>query len=388
MRSHGAISLRGVDHGINLGSGIAASNVFARAAQKGPPQFTLDHPPDTWQTGQVGTNQCVKKYGKSSPTALCQTIRINSATDFCLFGPPNGPSEVGDTETEQVAYCTKDGYGTRLIPDGSFTSIHFLKTQYYVEVLGTGDLTVLGVKKGDDGGELDPHGAAGTGNPIGGLVYTNVFNGKDQQIDEWMMFISDSEFCFRACNPSDPLAWQRCQHIYDTEGCGWNMPSTIGYDPTQHTFDSCEGDDPYFPGIYDNVVFHHGDAKTPDPHPPPVLHNCKDVNSPTNGYKTANSPDPNNANQPPRPGPTPVPTTPGTGGATGTGSGAGAAAGKGGVVPTNPSNNAAGSNIKPSTAGATRTRPRYGAEATAYEALVSTGMVLATFFAAAAIAFL
>ncbi|CAD6884519.1 unnamed protein product [Tilletia controversa] len=376
MRSHGGISLRGVSHhgaNANLMAGAAAGDVFARADS--PPRFSLKDPPDTWQKGQIGTNQCIKKYGKSSPDSLCQTVHINSVTDFCLWAPPTGPAEIGDTETEEVAYCTKDGYGTRLIPDNTFNSIHFLKTKNYVEVLGTGNFTVLNIVKGNTGGELDPHGADGTGNPIGGLVYTEAFTGKPQQIDEWMMFISDSIFCFRACNPDDPLAWQRCQHIYDTEGCDWNMPSSVGYDPTAHTFDSCEGDDPYFPGINDGATFHHGDAKTPDPHPPPVLKNCQNAQSPTNGYKTPDAPDPNQVVQPPRPGPTPIP-------------------GGGGnnphvPSPTNPSKpQAGGSNIKPNTAGGTRTRTRLGSKDTGFEALVSTGMVLATFLAAAAVVFL
>lgn len=37
---------------------------------------------------------------------------------FCLWGPPEPDSEVGATERIQVAWCLRDGYGTRLIPDG------------------------------------------------------------------------------------------------------------------------------------------------------------------------------------------------------------------------------------------------------------------------------
>lgn len=55
------------------------------------------------------------------------------------------------------------------------------------------------------GGELDPHGADGNGNPIGGLVFGDSFgNGEDLQYHEWTSFISDSEFCFRACVRSFP----------------------------------------------------------------------------------------------------------------------------------------------------------------------------------------
>lgn len=43
-------------------------------------------------------------------------------------------------------------------------------------MVGTGDLTQLNIKRGDDGGELDPHGADRKGNPIGGLVFTKAFS--------------------------------------------------------------------------------------------------------------------------------------------------------------------------------------------------------------------
>ena len=90
---------------------------------------------------------------------------------------------------------------------------------------GTGDLTTLNIPKGDEGGELDPHGADGNGNPIGGLCFTSAFR-QLEQIHEWTVrlpsrmlyvlpplpfsstlllrfqnFMSDSEFCFRACKP-------------------------------------------------------------------------------------------------------------------------------------------------------------------------------------------
>ena len=45
-------------------------------------------------------------------------------------------------------------------------------------------MTSLNIPKGDAGGELDPHGADGNGNPIGGLVFSSAF-GQLQQIHEW-----------------------------------------------------------------------------------------------------------------------------------------------------------------------------------------------------------
>lgn len=37
------------------------------------------------------------------------------------------------------------------------------------QITGTGDFTKINIAAGDAGGELDPHGATGNGNPIGEL---------------------------------------------------------------------------------------------------------------------------------------------------------------------------------------------------------------------------
>ena len=90
---------------------------------------------------------------------------MNSLDDFCIFAPPNpGPgSDIGDTERIEVSWCIQAGYGTRLIPDGAITGAHFVQTPDYVQVTGVGDLTKINIPQGDEGGELDPHGADGNG---------------------------------------------------------------------------------------------------------------------------------------------------------------------------------------------------------------------------------
>ena len=85
------------------------------------------------------------------------------------WAPPSVGS-IGATEREEVAWCTKTGRGTRTIPDGTLTGVHFVKTPDYVQVTGQGDFTKINVPQGDAGGELDPHGADGNGNP--GMYYS------------------------------------------------------------------------------------------------------------------------------------------------------------------------------------------------------------------------
>lgn len=58
-----------------------------------------------------------------------------------------------------VAWCSKPGHGTRLIPAGALTGIQFLKTPDYIQLVGFLDQTLVGIAAGDFGGEMDPHGA-------------------------------------------------------------------------------------------------------------------------------------------------------------------------------------------------------------------------------------
>ncbi|KAM0746762.1 hypothetical protein T439DRAFT_329458 [Meredithblackwellia eburnea MCA 4105] len=145
----------------------------------------------------------------AGPNSLCQTVNLNSLNDFCLWG----------------------------------------------------------------GGELDPHGADGNGNPIGALVYVN-----GVQIHEWTSFMSDTEFCFRACWDG-ANAWEICNHIYDLQGCQWNMPGDYNTG-----FSVCQGDDGQIPGVYvtngvTSTYFQGTDENHPSPappaHPAPATSNCQ-----------------------------------------------------------------------------------------------------------------
>ncbi|GAA6055619.1 hypothetical protein JCM3770_006728 [Rhodotorula araucariae] len=199
--------------------------------------YSLGNLPHTSEDGQTGYNDCGNTDSQSS---MCQTAHVNSVTDFCLWAPPTPGGTVGDTEEIEVAWCTASGHGARLMPQGTIQSAHYLKTPHYTQVTGKGDFTKLNIAAGDDGGELDPHGATGKGNPIGSLVYAN-----GAQIHEWTSFISDTEFCFRICHDASD-AWLWCQHIYDIQGCQWNEPGNYG-----SGFDTCDGGSTeYPPGIY------------------------------------------------------------------------------------------------------------------------------------------
>jgi len=79
--------------------------------------------------------------------------------DFCLWAPATPDSTIADTEGEEVAWCTKPGRGTRIIPPNALTGVQFMKTPDYLQVVGFIDQTLINIQQGDSGGELDPHGA-------------------------------------------------------------------------------------------------------------------------------------------------------------------------------------------------------------------------------------
>ncbi|KAF8888567.1 hypothetical protein BD779DRAFT_449571 [Infundibulicybe gibba] len=253
---------------------VSASSI---GAQTYSATYLPSNAPDKTEQGQSGTNQCGTALNQ---TGLCQNAYVNSVDDWCVWGPPNpGPdSMIGSIERIAVAWCIKNGTGSRLIPDGAITGAHFLQTPDFVQVTGVGNLQLINIPAGDAGGEMDPHGADGNGNPIGGLVFTTAF-GELQQIHEWTNFISEKMFCIRLCKPG-PRAQEWCEHIYDVMGCQWNIPAN--YDPG--VFESCKGDSGQPMGVYGASKFHQGEPATPPPHPAPSSSSCTTLSTIGNGF--------------------------------------------------------------------------------------------------------
>ncbi|KAF7350468.1 hypothetical protein MVEN_01352300 [Mycena venus] len=209
--------------------------------------FQADTDPNLIRGSQSGYNLCNSTTeGKSS---LCQTSFLNALDDFCLWAPPKPNSLIADTEGEEVAWCTKPGRGTRLIPAGALQGVQFIRTPDYVQVVGFIDQTFINLMSDDSGGELDPHGADLRGNPLGGLVYSTAWsddNDSYTQVIEWHNFMGGNQFCFKACDPSKSNAANYCQHVFDRIGCSYNAPNNA----QNGTFEACLGDNQDFPGIY------------------------------------------------------------------------------------------------------------------------------------------
>ncbi|KAJ7722664.1 hypothetical protein DFH07DRAFT_932428 [Mycena maculata] len=218
--------------------------VYARA------QTSSSFPAGVIATGTQGvTNPATPTLGTSiNQTSYSRLLSVNSIDDFCIFAPPY-LANISDTEQIEVAWCTQARNDARVIPDGTITGLSFLKTDFYVQVYGYGDFTKLNIVDGDYGGELDPHGATGNGNPIGGNVTTNIVDGVDEPIAEWMLYIDYNQFCLRACTNANSTysAAFMCWHELDEMGCEFVMPGNYDYNGT---FESCDADVAYPPGWY------------------------------------------------------------------------------------------------------------------------------------------
>ncbi|VDB84003.1 unnamed protein product [Peniophora sp. CBMAI 1063] len=203
---------------------------------------------------QSGYNQCNST--TEGPESLCQTSYVNDISDFCLWGPAKPNSVIGDAEGEVVAWCSKAGHGTRVMPPGTLQSVQLLKAPDYVMLTGLINQTLVDMKSDDDGGELDPHGQDLRGNPIGGIMYSTQFSGGSgpEQVIEWTNFMGTMQFCIKICDPNGPAnnAAGFCQHTLDRIGCSYNMPSkyTVNGDATIGEFETCESDNMHIPGEY------------------------------------------------------------------------------------------------------------------------------------------
>ncbi|GAA5980737.1 hypothetical protein JCM5350_006369 [Sporobolomyces pararoseus] len=243
-----------------VGSALAQSSFVPLASKR----FDYDNLPYQADNttgvrgGQFGYNRC--NATTENQDSKCQTAIINSVDDFCLWAPPEPGEEVGNVEGEMVAWCTKEGHGTRIIPEGALQGVQFMRTPHYVQVVGQIDQAKINIATEDYGGEMDPHGADQRGNPLGGLIFSNAFGSNSstngttgsgtayQQVIQWHNFMGGGVFCLKACDPSYELGYAMCEHIFDRIGCKYNSPAS--YSEINSTFTSCDGDDQLFPGIY------------------------------------------------------------------------------------------------------------------------------------------
>ncbi|KAG8743480.1 hypothetical protein FRC10_011953 [Ceratobasidium sp. 414] len=238
---------------------ISVAALAAVAAAQSQPPLTSKHytwpnvpnqvsPEAIGRGPQFGFNICNST--TENQQSNCQTSFFNSIDDFCLWAPATPNALIADTEAAEVAWCSKKGHGTRVIPPGALQGVQFLTTPDYIQVTGFINQAMINMDPTDEGGELDPHGADEQGNPIGGLVFSNAWsNGNNNsftQAIEWTNFMGGNQFCYKACNPAGKNPAGYCQHIYDRIGCAYNAPAAY----VNGTFEKCDSDSMELPGEY------------------------------------------------------------------------------------------------------------------------------------------
>jgi hypothetical protein len=77
----------------------------------------------------------------------------------------------------------------------------------------------MNVAEGDMGGELDPHGATGNGNPVGGNVTSNV-SGEDVHYEEWMKWVFPLKEVEKWLTPL--ATWQQTNSVFE-----YVLPKTV-----------------------------------------------------------------------------------------------------------------------------------------------------------------
>ncbi|KAF9812134.1 hypothetical protein IEO21_06367 [Rhodonia placenta] len=244
-------------------STVALSALLAAAALSGAQAQTttsivplVDHtyaysdlPYQVEPTGDIRGNQ--EGYNICNSTtenqqSWCQTLIVNTIDDFCLWSSPTPNNTIGESEAYEVAWCSKKGHGSRIMPEGTLQGVQYLVTSAYIMIVGFIDQTQVNLAPNDYGGELDPHGSDLLGNPMGAIVYSNQYptgntnNNSLSQVIEWTQFIGSDTFCIKICNPdqTDANNVGLCQNIYDEVGIGYNCPNAA----KNGTFEVCDAE--------------------------------------------------------------------------------------------------------------------------------------------------
>ncbi|KAI0955556.1 hypothetical protein AcV7_006190 [Taiwanofungus camphoratus] len=193
---------------------------------------------------QEGYNICNST--TQNQESWCQTLLVNGIDDWCLWSSPKPQDTIGESEGYEVAWCSKKGHGTRLMPAGTLQGVTHITTPDYVMIVAFIDQSLVNLQANDSGGELDPHGADLLGNPIGAMVYSNLYptgntnNNSYTQVIEWTEYIGSGLVCLKICDPSKTSANNvgLCNNIYDEIGINYNCPNSA----QNGSFVVCDGD--------------------------------------------------------------------------------------------------------------------------------------------------
>ncbi|KAF4610737.1 hypothetical protein D9613_007353 [Agrocybe pediades] len=111
----------------------------------------------------------------STEQPMCQAAYFNLFDDFCIWGPSEPERGVANTEGEMVAWCSKPGHSTRLIPQGALTGLQWIQTPDYVQAVGFIDQPSINIKADDWEERWTPHSADLRGS-LSGTTLSNLLS--------------------------------------------------------------------------------------------------------------------------------------------------------------------------------------------------------------------
>jgi len=140
-----------------------------------------------------------------------QIAQVVDSTNFCVFLPPAGATDVNisDTEGSATAYCmgsTPQATGAGKLPSGFILSAHYVSTSAYVQITGQIDPSKAGLNPADDGGQYDVRAPVGS-QCAGWTYYVNLIEP------------SGNDFCIRCCNDTT-----NCNRGISQAGCARIVP--------------------------------------------------------------------------------------------------------------------------------------------------------------------
>ncbi|KAJ7899309.1 hypothetical protein B0H14DRAFT_3852941 [Mycena olivaceomarginata] len=151
---------------------------------------------------QFGYNQCGA--ANATATANCQTLVVNNASDFCIWGSPDPNGLIGDVEAKVVSYCTNPEWGGRPIPGGSIHGVQFMRTSAYIQIVGFLDNTALGLSPTDAEASSTPTVLISRETPSAASSTPSTPTSPPMaaktpgQVHNWNLFVGNGLFCLKA----------------------------------------------------------------------------------------------------------------------------------------------------------------------------------------------
>ncbi|CAO3573801.1 unnamed protein product [Mortierella alpina] len=137
-----------------------------------------------------------------------QTGALISASEYCLFLPPQAGGDIAKSEDDAVAFCNTaipSAPGARTLPDGLVTKVNFVQNEDkgYVQITGTINSAAYNLAATDEGGQYDNKA------PVGAMCagYSSFV-----QITE----PKDGRFCLRCCKNKGDCPVNKSQYGCET----------------------------------------------------------------------------------------------------------------------------------------------------------------------------